>query len=472
MIERVAVMAVVTALAAPPLYVGLRGAGVPGVPVAVILLLGAGGLWLSRQLPAELEGAWKRRRLLAALWLLISAVAVVQMTRLSIFMFDAGRRQQSMLPQSDADTEHSCLSAYHRASELSGMASGLDVYEPGAYRGTLAERRFKVERYQYPPPFLLLPRLLAPLTGHQFLPLRPVWFALMALPLMLALALLARFVERPAVALLAPAVLAAMPTLLSLQYGNFHVAVVALAVVAMLALRRRGPMEIAGGALLAFVTLAKVFPGLLLVVLCAQRRWRAVAWTVAWLCVWTLASVIVLGPAPLAQFLDVQLQRVASGAAFPVLVDNARAVAANMSIQALVWKLGLLVGQRWATAAQLAAGLFAGGLVAGVALAARRSRDQLGEAQLWLAALFLGGLCSPLAPNPYAQLALLWLLTLLVPEALHDRVRTVALAGAWLLSSVMADALPLSAGPTLLALSLVGQLAGMGVALWALARPR
>jgi len=472
MIERVAVMAVGTALAAPPLYVGLRAAGVPAAPAFVALLLGASALWVARRLPAELEGAWRRRRLLAALWLLISAVAVVQMTRLSIFMFDSGRRQQSMLPHYDTVAEHSCLSAYHRASELSGMAEGLDVYEPGAYRGKIGEGRFKVERYEYPPPFLLLPRLLEPVVEHQFLPLRALWFALMTLPLMLALALLARFVERPAVALLAPAVLASMPTMLSLQYGNFHVAAVALAVLAMLGLRRRGRFEIIGGALLAFVTLAKVFPGLLLVVLCAQRRWRAVAWTVAWLCVWTLLSVIVLGPGPLVQFLDGQLQQVASGAAFPFMADNERVVAANMSIHALVWKLGLLAGQRWELGASVASFLFAAGLVVGVMWAARRRAEPLGEAQVWMAALFLGALCSPFAPNPYAQLALLWLLTLLVPEALHDRVRTVALAGAWLFSSVMVYALPLHAGPLLLALSLLGQLSGTAVAVWALARPR
>src|SRR5205814_8276690 len=137
-----------------------------------------------------------------------------------------------------------------------------DLDDPGAYSGKIGEGRFKVERYEYPPPFLLLPRLLGALTGHDFLRLRALWFACMTLPLMLALGLLARFVERSAAALLAPAVLAAMPTMLSLQYGNFHVAAVALAVLGMLALQERGRLEIAGGALLAFATVAKCFPGL------------------------------------------------------------------------------------------------------------------------------------------------------------------------------------------------------------------
>jgi alpha-1,2-mannosyltransferase len=266
-------------------------------------------------------------------------------------------------------------------------------------------------------------------------------------------------------------VLAAMPTMLSLQYGNFHVAAVALAVLGMLALRERGRLEIAGGALLAFATLAKIFPGLLIVVLAAERRWRAVGWTVAWLVVWTLLSVIVLGPAPMAAFLELQLGRVASGAAFPFMADNERVVAANMSIHALVWKIGLLTGHASVTAARVVSWLFAGALIGAVALAARRW-ERLAQGQLWLAALFLGGLCSPFAPNPYAQLALLWLLTLLVPQALPHRARTVALAGAWLASSVMVYALPLRAGPSLLWFSLVGQLSGMAVGFWALLRRR
>jgi len=466
MIERIAVTAVVTALAAPPLYVGLRAVGLPGTPVAVVLLLGGGALWLARQLPAALDGAWRRRRVLALLWLLISAVAAVQMVRLSIFMFDGSRRAQSMLPFYDTIAEHSCLSAYHRASELS-RDSGGDVYEPSAYVGEIGEGRFKVERYEYPPPFLLLPRALGAITGHDFLRLRALWFALMSLSLMLALGLVARDVQRPAPALLAPAVLAAMPTLLSLQYGNFHVAAVALAVLGMLALR--GRLEIAGGALLAFATVSKIFPGLLIVALVAGRRWSAVGWTAIWVAVWSLLSVIVLGPAPMADFLQLQLGQVATGAAFPFMAENQRVVAANMSIHGLVWKVGLLIGHPSAAAARVSSWIFGGLLVAAVARAARRT-ERLAQAQLWMAALFLGGLASPFAPNPYAQLALLWLLTLLVPQTLPHRAATAVLAGGWLASSVMVHALPLQGGAVLLALSLVGQLSGMAIAAWALLR--
>jgi hypothetical protein len=185
-----------------------------------------------------------------------------------------------------------------------------------------------------------------------------------------------------------------------------------------------------------------------------------------------LLSVIVLGPAPLFEFFQVQLGRLASGEAFPAMTEEPRVMAANMSVHGLIWKLGVLAGAPSPLAARIVSAVFTVALLVGVAVAARRRPDRLGEAQLWLAVLFLGALCGPFSPEPYALLALLWLLTLLVPEALRDRRHTVVLAGAWLLSSMMVHILPLAPGPLLLALSLPGQLAGIAVAVWVMARAR
>jgi alpha-1,2-mannosyltransferase len=461
--ERLAVTAVVAALTAPPLHVGLRALNVPGAMVLTAVLLGTGAGVLFPRLPRALDGAWSRRRTLALLWLFISAVAVVQMVRLGSFLLDGSRRADSMLPLYDTAAEHSCLSAYHQGAILSRQHES-DLYDPAHYTGKVGGERFKREVYEYPPPFLLLPRLLGAVTSEDFLRLRALWFPVLALPLLLALGLLARATRQPAVALLAPAVLAAMPTMLSLQYGNFHLAALALAVLAMLALRGERPRM--GGALLAFATLAKIFPGLLLVVLAAERRWRAVGWTLAWMIGWTLLSMVVLGPEPMAAFLQRQVGRVATGAAFPFMNANERVVAANMSFFAVVWKLGLLLGHPSAALARLGSWLGAAALLVGVWRAARRRAD---EPALWMAALFLGALVSPFAPNPYAPVALLWLLTLLLPAALPSRPRTLTLAATWLASSVMVYLLPLRAGPALLLLSLVGQLAGLAVALWVLA---
>jgi hypothetical protein len=404
-----------------------------------------------------------RARLLSGV---LVAVAAVQLGRLGGFMADGERRELSVLPLYDTFVRHSCLSAYYRAAELA-RGGEEDLYRPELYRGTIGP--FHQEIYQYPPPFLLLPRVLGAATGHDFFRLRPLWFGLAVLSVVGGLVAVSRSVRGPArrtVALLAPAVLAAVPTLLAFQYGNFHLAAVALAAVAFLLLRRPGRAGApVGGALLAFVIWAKLFPGLLLVPLVVERRWRAVGWTAAWGAIWLLVAMVALGPAPLVAFVGHQLGEVVSGSAFPFLAENERVVAANLSVYAVALKVAGLVGGRpprvlagWVSAAAAVA------LVVGVARAAARQRgdDPLASLRLALAALFLGALVSPFAPQPYAGFAGLWLLTLLVPGT--PMAGALLLVPAWLALAVMVHALPLRAGPTLLLLSLVGQLVALAPA--------
>jgi alpha-1,2-mannosyltransferase len=424
--------------------------------------------------------AWRARPTLAVLSLVMVAAAVVQLARLGSFMLDAQKPERSMLPLYETFVRHSCLSAYYRAAELA-RAGEADLYRPELYRGKLAS--FHQEIYQYPPPFLLLPGALAPVAGHDFLRLRALWFAVLVVPLLAALVLTARFVGGASgctMALLAPAVLASLPTLLGLQYGNFHLAAVALSVLSLFGLRAGGrgwghrlgvPV---GAAVLAFVAWAKIFPVLLLVPLVVERRWRAVAWTAAWGAVWLLLAAVVLGPAPIRAFFDHQLGHVASGAAFPYLAENDRIISANLSAYAVALKLLTLIGVTPgpSLAGALSAG-YAVALVVGLAAAAVRQRragdDRLAAMRLAVTALFLGALISPFAPQPYAGFAGLWLLTLLVPGAGPRRGPVLALA--WLALAVMVHALPLHAGPTMLLLSLLGQLLALAPAVWVLAAP-
>jgi glycosyl transferase family 87 len=420
-------------------------------------------------LPAPLPAVAARPpSLTLALVALLVVVAVVELARLGSFMLDCRRREHSTLPLYDTFVRHSCLSAYHRADELA-RAGEPDLYRPALYTGSVGP--FHQEIYEYPPPFLLLPRVLGAATGHDFFRLRALWFVLLAASVLAGLAVTAWRIGGGAgrtVALLAPAVLAAVPTLLALQYGNFHLAAVALSVLAFLALRVDGGGwrrlgAPAGGAVLAFVGWAKIFPALLLVPLLVERRWRAAGWTAAWALIWLLLAAAALGPAPLAAFFGHQLGQVASGTAFPFLAENERVIAANLSVYALALKLGALLG--WRPPAALAGVLSAAcaaALMVGLAVAWARRRaadDPLVALQLALAALFLGGMVSPFAPQPYAGFAGLWLLTLLVPGAAG--ARAAALAAAWLALAVMVHALPLHAGPTLIGLSLLTQLAAL-----------
>jgi uncharacterized membrane protein YccC len=78
--------------------------------------------------------------------------------------------------------------------------------------------------------------------------------------------------------LFSPLVLASDLTIGTLQAGNLQAMVFSIAMIAMVLLAQR--RYAAGGALLAFVTVSKLFPALLLVYLLVRREWRALAWTI------------------------------------------------------------------------------------------------------------------------------------------------------------------------------------------------
>ena len=126
--------------------------------------------------------------------------------------------------------------------------------------------------FQYAPQFLLWPRAAIAIT-QDYQAIRLVWFGINVTLCMGAVLLLSFWVGGrvgAVSALLSPFVLIAFPTLHNFQYGQFHFATIALAVLAMLAFARRRPAI--GGTLLAVSILSKLFPALLLVPLALQRR--------------------------------------------------------------------------------------------------------------------------------------------------------------------------------------------------------
>jgi hypothetical protein len=97
-------------LVALAVTMGLRGSLLAGI---VCGLLASGGVaWLIANKPIiELDGA----RISPALgWgsAVMSLVALVLLARLTVFMVDASRPEQSIIPSSAWETRHSCLSAY------------------------------------------------------------------------------------------------------------------------------------------------------------------------------------------------------------------------------------------------------------------------------------------------------------------------------------------------------------------------
>lgn len=347
-------------------------------------------------------------------------VALVLVARLAVFIVDPTRVGFSLLPSSDFEVRHSCVSAYIVAGEA--VTTHPNVYDDGLYskpsddptalRKPLMIGPFKIDVFEYPPPFLLLPRALQ-LVAPAFLDQRMLWFALEGGVILLALIVVARFLGPTAgtrALLLSPLVWAAVPTLSTVQKGNVQGGIIALSMVAMVLFERR--RFATGGLLLGFATVSKLYPGLLCVYLLARRQWRAAAWTAAMAVALSALTLIDIGWAPFAAFLQ-HLPGLLGGEAFPAF-KNPAAMAINMSVPGLAFKLKLfgVPGMGFA-AAKTIGWIYTVIILAATVLAARRPQTTPEMPLVWLAVLTLATLRSPFLPNAYGVFPALWLLTLL-----------------------------------------------------------
>lgn len=351
--------------------------------------------------------------------LLSTVLALLMLGRIAVFMVDSSQVQYSLVPTSDWEVRHSCFSAYFVAGQRAAMGN---IYDDSLYSvpdtnptGPRTPRRigpFKVDVFEYPPPFLLLPRALQWMTPG-FADLRAVWFGLNGALILLAILAIARFLG-PAIGtralLLSPLIWLSFPTLSTLQKGNVQAMVIAASMLAMALFERR--KFAIGGSLLAFATVSKLYPGMLVLYLIARREWRAAAWTAAFGIGFCALSFVDLGQAPFAAFLQ-HLPGLLGGESFPAF-RNPLALAINHSIPGLVFKLKLfgVPGMSFA-AAKTVGWIYTLVVVAAVLLAAQRAPRDEEKPLIWIAILIAATLRSPFLPQAYAAFPSLWLLTLL-----------------------------------------------------------
>jgi hypothetical protein len=424
------VLLLAACLAGPSLVVSLAAIGVPwqisGAAVAATALV---VLWRTLQ---QMRAVGFQRlqwpSLLAVL--VILGAATFYSVRLSGFMNDDTRVDLSVMPDRAFFTAHSCLSAYTEAARLS---TGVNIFDPAQYSQPARPDtprtigRFEVDLYQYPPPFLVLPRL-AVMSGLEFLTIRRLWFALQSGILFLAIVVTARWIGGTSglvVLLLAPLIWLAPTTRVTLQIGNFQPTAFALSMLAMIAFERSHAAR--GGFLLGFATVSNVYPGLLGIVLAMDRPWTPVLWTLRWAAAFVIGATLWIGTSPFLDFFNYQLPRILSGAAFP-WIERADVAPINYGIHGLVTKLRLL-GVPWTgtEAASHAATLYGVLLLAIAAVSATKLKSLRGgdrslehlhlrQAQAWLGLLNLASFRSPFVPDAYALIGTLWLLTLLAAE--------------------------------------------------------
>ena len=440
---------------------GSLSAALALVPVGAAVSVGGG--WLARRLPAELGRARKRRRAVAVLWALLAVLAVVQMGRLATYMTDPSS-DWFLTTRTPLWAKHECMPAYFQGAELA--QHGEDPYDPSHYPGlnreaeptTAMEGMTPEDPYLYPPQFLLLPRLGMAFT-HDYATLRVLWFGVQVSLFVGVATWLALWIGgRPGrLGLwLLPALLVAFPTLHSFQFGQFHLATVALAVAAFLCFE--SGRRAVGGGLLATAVLAKMFPAMLLIPLLARRKFRELAWTAGLGLAFTALALAVLGPAPFVAFLGDHLPRLGDGSAFAfhevwpeaasLLIND------NQGPYGLVLKLGLLgvPGMHEVTAARvgrvfslvvLALALLWGLRRFRERLGARRGRGRLAGAAGWLALLGLASLASPGAWGDYVPVTAVWLLTLLAVPMVQSRRAAFLLAPVWLFQGTLLGTMPL-----------------------------
>jgi hypothetical protein len=383
----------------------------------------AGGMaywWLGRSpamTAALAEATTASRRLFMAGAILL----LVQVLALTAFIVDPNLGVWAATPWRPWPSIHSCVSSYWVAARMATAAPNLyaeSVYRP---RPEPAKPRkpnlgpFLVDVYEYPPTFLPLPRLMAAITPD-FWQFRRLWFALNLAGVALCLVALARRFDTALgtqAVWLTPWVLVSPSIVGTLQAGNVHLLFIAAAAAAMLLFERQ--RHAAGGAILAYGIVSKLFPGVLLFYLLLRRDWRAVGWTAAWSVVLVAVTLADVGAVPFAAFLE-HLPGLLSGEAFPAF-RNAPSIAVNESIPGLVFKIGVLGGPSLGFGASRILG-WAYTLVVIVVTAwlalrpARRGREPL----VWIVILVLATMRSPFLPM-YGTFPSLWLATLIAAFA-------------------------------------------------------
>jgi hypothetical protein len=463
---------------APVLTAGLAGLGVPIVAAAVVAVVLAGAatawaVWMRRGVDWILDVFLAGPRIWLVVMLAAAIAACVWNARLTVFMIDASRVSCSFAPSDPFSTRHSCFSAYAEGARFAA-AGDVNIYETGLYAPNTAAgvRRLiggnlRVDPYHYPPPFLLAPaaiRLVAP----EFAATRAVWFMMQSLLIAAALVMVSRWIGGVPGAWAAASgwlMLASPTVLLTLQAGNFQVTVYSLAMIALVLVSTG--RELSGAALLAYATVGKIVPGVLVLFLLTARRWRVVAYTAAFsvmLCALTIAA---FGWKPMSDFIWYEMPKIVSGEAFPQ-TEMPNTPLMNLSVYGETVRLrGLLaawfglswfgpgVGRAIASIYGIVVVLLAAaagwlarergwlGKEAGTGVRDREPRSIAPEtrirlAQLVLALLSLMAFRSPFVGSLYGYLGTLWLLTLLAAGASTPMRRGGWLAGFGMVAATMA----------------------------------
>ncbi len=397
-----------TAGAALSLVLGALVAGLAGALSLLSVSLATAALSLG--MARRIDATWATRarppaRLALASWAGLMLACIAASTDLATYLGDPPAVGHGIAHGTEL-YRHFCASAYLHAAQL--VAGGVgDVYDPAlvpAFESELLPDTaahmapFLLDRFGYPPQFLLLPMASSALVGD-FAAWRALWTCANGLFFAGLLWRLGFWVGPRSGRVLrysAPALWVLGGIVY--QSGNVQLTVIGVGLLAMIAAREGRPRT--GGLLLAMAILAKIAPGLLGVVLLVQRRGRAFAWTVAWALLLTVLTYAITGPEVFVAFVEGHLPAISTGRAYDFLDDTPRVILDNLSPFGLPFKLSSLGVDLdpWAWGPRVASAytLLAVGLAV---LAGRRPLDRRGSLAIWALVLTVAGLRSPMAPG-------------------------------------------------------------------------
>ncbi len=468
------------ALAGPSLFVALLALGlakaVAGAGTAALLFLVA--ILMRSMLPSTLSRSSNSQRVLLVLFLVLSGAAAYRLGHMSVYMLDAtnkdfvfnpmGRELPDEVMNKPFFLKHNCFTCYIVAAHLAGEGCE-NIYSQDFYRDAKTPTPIhqtigdvlNIDRYQYPPPFLVLPKALMML-GHDFFQLRTFWFAINIVMFCITAIAYANWLGGPRFSahwLPLPMVLLATTTLSAIEIGNVHFLIITLSLLSMLLLEQG--RYVSGGAVLGYCAAGKIFPGVLLAYLVFARRWKAAAATGLAMIGYVLITLAIFGTKPFSAFVESQLPRLASGEAFSFAFEVLRPLALNLSVMGIphrLSKLGLLGGLDPAATAKIMIWVFTLILLALVAAAGTRSAKTSGSAEagepspanrrhlvlIWFALLTLGQMRSPFLPWGYGNVINLWLISTLLAMTGGSIIRILPLVVLW---AVCQFAIPLPFGP-------------------------
>lgn len=437
---------------------------------------------LSHILPEWLDGSARAHPIRATLFSLMALLTIVQIARLSTHKSDP-TTSWWILTADEAFTEHECGTAYFHAVELHDrgeqniyLADHYPILNRNISPHTEIEGLRVEDAYQYPPQFLLLPKLILTIT-HHYPTIRIIWFSLQFIGIVAVFLILAHWVGGITgrwMAMLAPLVIVSPSALYAYQYTQFHFIAIALAIAGMLAFEKK--RNALGGALLAFAILGKIFPGFLLILLLIEKRWKPLIWTALFGIAFTLTTLAIFGSVPFSAFISYQLPRLQSFAAFAFLDTwpemRFMLISLNFSPYGQIVRLGEMGIPGMTTTVASGLNSLSTLILIGLAIfASRHLRSRVNRVQIWLAIVGFASMMSPAAWADYIHLPALWLLTTFAAESKDNRKLAVWLGVCWIFFYFQVGTVPLGTIPNITyTLSTINFILLFGLMVWVILR--